>query len=370
MRTVFLYTIGQGTPLFERYGHTLLCVRDDAAQADQETGACTDYGVANATSAFDLVWGTLRGKPIFVATAVTEQLALEVFRGEGRSIERQRLPLDAARAESLAHTLEEQTRTGWTFAYHPREANCASYPRDLIDGAVLGKLKAEALAHPITPDPDLATYRSQFEAGLSGHVFELSVGALISGTPADPVPDGWQTMYQPERLRDGVAQYLGAPAEPVAARVDHPLPTSPSIGRGVLLVLGIALYVLARRMQRIRAARSVLGLVLGVPALCLDALASISVWPEFSHNWVLLLLWPTDLALPFLRQRTLLIYAKARIGVALLLALAELAGVIRQPILPIALFAALPMIGILLAHRKPAVGSESAPSVSAATSSS
>ncbi|RYZ64558.1 MAG: hypothetical protein EOP08_08740 [Proteobacteria bacterium] len=92
-------------------------------------------------------------------------------------------------------------------------------------------------------------------------------------------------------------------------------------------------------------------LALGVPALLLDLLALVSVWPEFSHNWVLLLLWPTDLALPWLRERALLGYVKARIAVAAVLAAAELVGLVHQPILPVALFAALPMLGMLLAHR-------------------
>ncbi len=350
MRTVFLYTIGPGTPLFERYGHTLLCVRDGDVEA---SGTCTDYGVANATSASDLIWGTLRGKPQFVATAVTEQLALDTFRGEGRAIERQRLPLDEAQTTQLSQALEAHMQSGWAYAYHPRESNCSSHPRDLIDAATQGAFQREALARTIPPDPDLATYRSQFEAGLSGHLFELSVGALISGTPADPIPDGWQTMYQPERLRDGAATYLGAPVEQVAARIDHPLPTSPSIGRASLLLLGLGLYLLARRTTRMRAARPLIGAVLGSMALFLHALALISVWPEFSRNWVLLLLWPTDLALPWLRERALLGYAKLRLGVCATLALAELVGVIHQPILPVALLAGLPMLGLLLALRAP-----------------
>lgn len=349
MRRVFLYTIGPGTPLFERYGHTLLCTRE--AAGEEESGTCTDYGVSNAPSGLDLVWGTLRGKPTFVATGVTEQLALASFRGQGRAIDRQELPLDEAAASTLAGTLASQVASGWSYAYHPRESNCASHPRDLIDGAFGGRLHAEALARPLPVDPDLATYRSQFEAGLSGHVLELGIGALIAGTPADPIPDAWQTMYQPERLRDGVTSYLGAPVTSIATRVDHPLPTSPSIGRGALLVLGLAAYAVARRMHRFSWALGALAVLLGVPALLVDLLALISVWPEFSHNWVLLLLWPTDLALPWLRERALLAYAKVRIGVAALLAAGELVSVIHQPILPVALFAALPMLGIVLAHR-------------------
>ncbi len=351
MRRVVLYTIGQGTPLFERYGHTLLCVQDTDSTA-AESGTCTDFGVSNATGVADLAWGTLRGRPMFVATAVPERIALDTFRGEGRSIDRQMLPLEPAAADELAHTLQQRVETGWSYAYHPRLSNCASHPRDLIEAASNGSLRREAEAHPREPNPDLARYRDQFEAGLSGHLGELVIAELVAGTPAEAKPNAWETMYQPDQLRDGVATYLGAPVESVAARVDHPLPTSPSIGRGVLFVLAVVLYAIGVRMHRLHGARFGIGLALGLPALVLDALAAVSVWPELSHNWVLALLWPTDLALPWLRGRALLAYAKIRIAVAALIAVGELAGVVAQPILPVAALAALPMIGILIAHGK------------------
>ena len=350
MRRVVLYTIGQGTPLFERYGHTLLCVQDTAAP--EESGTCTDYGVSNATGVADLAWGTLRGHEMFVATSVPESVALQVFRGEGRAIDRQVLPLEQAQADNLADMLQRQVETGWKYAYHPRLSNCASHPRDLIGIASGGKLRLEAEANGIEPNPDLARYRDQFEAGLSGHLGELTIAAFVAGTPADPKPGPWDTMYQPEQLRDGVAKYLGAPVESVAARVDRPLPTSPSIGRGAILVVAIGLYALAVRMHRLRFARFVVALALGVPALVLEFLALVSVWPEFSHNWVLALLWPTDLALPWMRERVLTTYAKVRIAVAALVALGELASLVAQPILPIAALAALPMIGVLAAQRQ------------------
>lgn len=350
MRRVVLYTIGQGTPLFERYGHTLLCAQDDAAPA--ESGTCTDFGVSNATGVADLAWGTLRGHAMFVATAVPEKVALDTFRGEGRSIDRQVLPLAPAEAENLASTLQQRVETGWSYAYHPRLSNCASHPRDLVGLASNGKLRLEAEAHPREVHPDLARYRDQFEAGLSGHLGELVIAELVAGTPAEPVPNAWDTMYQPDQLRDGVAAYLGAPVESVAVRVDHPLPTSPSIGRGAILLLAVGLYALGARMHRLQFARFVIGLALGLPALALEVLAAVSVWPEFSHNWVLALLWPTDLALPWLREGALLTYARVRIGVAALVVVGELVGLVAQPILPVAALAALPMIGILIAHKK------------------
>jgi hypothetical protein len=350
MRRVLLYTIGQGTPLFERYGHTLLCVQD--TPDIEESGTCTDFGVSNAKGVVDLAWGTLRGHEMFVATAVPEKIALDTFRGEGRSIDRQVLPLEPTDIDNLAATLQHQVESGWSYAYHPRLSNCASHPRDLIGIASSGTLRLEAEAHPLEANPDLARYRDQFEAGLSGHLGELMIAEVVAGTPAEPRPTAWETMYQPDRLRDGVAKYLGAPVESIAVRVDHPLPTSPSIGRGAFLALAVVLYALAVRMHRLQFARFVIGLVLGVPALALELLAAVSVWPEFSHNWVLALLWPTDLALPWMRTRTLMGYARVRVAVAALVALGELAGVVAQPILPIALLAALPMIGILIAHRK------------------
>ncbi len=349
MRRVVLYTIGQGTPLFERFGHTLLCVQH--VGAPDESGLCTDYGVSNASSLFNLAWGTLRGREMFVATAVPENVALSLFRGQGRAIDRQVLPLDDAQADHLADMLQRQVESGWSYAYHPRTSNCASHPRDLIGIASGGKLRIESEIHGIEPHPDMAHYRDQFEAGLSGHLGELMVAAFVTGTSADGKPNAWDAMYLPEALRDGVATYLGASTESVATRVDRPLPTSPSIGRGAIVVLAFALYALASRMHRLHFARFVVAFMLGVPALVMDFFALVSSYPEFIQNWVTALVWPSDLVLPWLRGRALTIYATVRVAVAAAIALGELVGVISQPILPIAAYVALPMLGVLAAQR-------------------
>ena len=363
MRKVLLYTVGQGYPLFERYGHTLLCVRESGeATAEEmspsalETGRCIDYGVSDAKSGSALVWGTLRGEPMFVATEVAEKVALDSFRGEGRSIERQELALEPAQSEALADLLLADIEHGFRYAYDPRLANCASYPRDRIDQAVGGQLKAEALARPLPVDPQLARYRDQLEAGLSGHTFELTVAVLIAGTPADPEPDAWATMYQPERLRDGVARYLKSPVEMVAARVDHPLPTSTVLGHGVFVLLALLFGWRFGKGAPGRWALGAYAALLGILALCMDFLALLSVWSELSHNWVLALLWPTDVLLPWMKPRILLHYARFKVAVCALIALGELLFVVHQPILAVAAFAGLPMLSLLLAARRATQG--------------
>jgi hypothetical protein len=133
------------------------------------------------------------------------------------------------------------------------------------------------------------------------------------------------------------------------------LPTSPIIGRVALLILGVALWGLVRSPVGMRRALVGVALVLGGMALIADVVALVVVWPEFRHNWALALLLPTDLALPFLAPRSLATYARARAGMAGLVLLLEIVGVVSQPILPVALLVFLPMVAIDRSARKAAL---------------
>ncbi len=106
-RIVELYTIGEGPYLYARYGHSLLCVMDaatvvpganekSARLAKDVVGDCYDFGVPRADVADGMFWHSYRGKPIFITAKIPLQVVLDTFRGQDRTIERQRLPLGAA----------------------------------------------------------------------------------------------------------------------------------------------------------------------------------------------------------------------------------------------------------------------------------
>lgn len=357
-RTIDLVTVGEGDELYSAFGHTLVCARDAAAKPEARSGRCWDYGVADAPDAFSVMWSSIRGRPAFTTIEVPEATALGFFEGQGRRIERQTLPLSAAETDALVARLEADVSTHFAYAYHPYFANCSTQLRDRIDAATGGRLRAGVEGRK-------DSFRMLMEQGLSGRLFQLGGIALFLGEPNERVPDAWERMFLPEALRDGVTVRFDAPPEQIAEHVAVVLPTSTSVGRLGLLVLGLALAGIVRfaaRRGRPRVGVALVGVVLGALGLAAATLALASTWPELSRNPNLLALWPTDLFLawlPFTWRRR---YARVRIASCALLALLEITSIVSQPVLTTAALVLLPMLAVarLAAPRGAAVAAPQA----------
>ena len=192
------------------------------------------------------------------------------------------------------------------------------------------------------------------EAGLTGRMFELMGVALILGPSSDRAPNGWEVMFLPEGLRDGVAERLGVKAEALAERQAVILPTTAAAGRMALFLLAVVMFLAVRlgaRTNRLPLAARAVGIVLGLVALAIDATALASSWTEFSRNWCLLVLLPTDLALGWLTGEVRRNYVRVRLAGVLVVALLELASVVSQPMLASVALVALPFAGLLGALR-------------------
>lgn len=347
-----LYTIGAGDYFYARFGHTLLCVRPAGSDVTALEASCYDYGVPSRQEFFSIGWGAVRNRVDFVPVIVPEKVVIDFFKGQGRSVERQHIPLMPDEAVEVARRLESDVERKVGYAYHPYWRNCTSALRDHLDAATKGRLRAG----PFTPAP--GKFREIFEEGLSGRLVELTLMALVLGSPEnnrEPTP--WESMFLPTNLRDGVRDRLGAPIEKLAERQAVILPTSRAIGRIALFFLAFVLFVSIRislRRKRLRAGLWVAGITLGSLGTFVAIVSALVAWPEIRNNWALLLLLPTDFALPFLleRKKLLVVYARVRIGVALLLAVLELASVVAQPVLPLVALVLFPFVGILGALRQ------------------
>lgn len=343
---VDLLTVGPHDALASRFGHSLLCVR--TVDADEpEKGRCFDYGVADRDDMVHAVWTSLRSTPSFIPVAVFEHKAIEFFKGQGRGIERQRLPLTTDEAARLVRALEDDVNGKRAFAYHPYFANCSTRLRDHIDAATNGRLR---------PGPSQIPpggFRDYMEEGHSGRLGILLAMALYLGETNDHHPTPWEAMLLPTVLRDGVAERFQVQPEKVSDRVAHVLPTSRAAGRIAVIALAFVLFSVSRflaRRRKVGLGLRLVGGTLGVLAVSVELAALVSAWPEIRQNWALLLLLPTDLALPFLGRR-LPLYVKARLGMAALFALLEIVGVIHQPMLHLVALVALPLGGLLSAIR-------------------
>lgn len=347
-KTVDLYTIGPGDYFYARYGHSVLCARDAGSDPTQPTARCYDYGVPDREDFWHIGWTAIRAQPAFVPVVVEERIVLDFFKGQGRSIDRQHLPLTAEEATRLVDRMDREVRERWAYAYHPYWANCTTALRDRIDDATGGRLR------PGRATPATARFREIMEEGLSGRLGELTLLAITLGPQNDRIPNGWEVMFTPTGLQGGIQERLGAPIEKLEDRKAVILPTSRAVGRIALFALAFVLFATVRlfaRRGKIRRALFALAFVLGGLGCFTALVASLVVWTEITHNWALALLVPTDLALPWLPRRWLVGYARARIAIALVLGGLELVGVISQPLLPLVALVVLPLAGMLGALR-------------------
>jgi hypothetical protein len=350
---VDLYTIGPAASFPTRFGHSLLCVRE----GDAGDATCYDYGVPDRSELVHMGWTASRGIPSFVPVKVSENFALGFFRSQQRQIERQRLPLGEDEAKKLAAALDDDVASGRAYAYHPYWANCATKLRDHLDAATNGRLRPGPASIPT------GTFREYSEEGNSGRIELLTPMALFLGEESDRTPTPWEAMFLPALLRDGVADRFGVPPEKIAERIQATVPTSRAVGRIVIAFVALVVFALIRiaaRRRRLDRALQIAGFVLGGTAVLVDMVSALVVWPEVSHNWALALLLPTDLALLFpsvvaRSPRVLSGYLKVRLGMAAAAAVLEIAGVAHQPLLPLALFVALPLAGLLTALRDSSV---------------
>lgn len=350
--TIDLYTVGAGDYFYARFGHSILCVRPGGSDIAKLEASCYDYGVPSRPEFFSIGWGAVRNHVDFIPIVVPEKTAVDFFKDQGRSVERQHIPLMPDEAAALAKRLQDDVDHKVGYAYHPYWRNCTTPLRDHLDAATKGRLHPG----PFTPAP--GNFREIFEEGLSGRLGELTLMALLLGNPENNrTPTGWESMFLPMNLRDGVRDRLGAPIEQLAERQAVILPTSRAIGRVFLFFVAFALFVsirIALRRKRLAAGIWMAAVTLGLLGTFIAIVSALVAWPEIKNNWALLLLVPTDFALPFMMKKSkklLVGYTRIRIGIALLLAVLEFAGVIAQPVLPLVALVLFPFVGLLGALR-------------------
>ena len=359
--TVDLYTIGPHSDFPSRLGHAILCVRD-AGHDDPEHGHCYDYGVSESQDMIEVGWTSMRGLAAFRPIVVDEPTVLHVFMDmQGRQVERQRLPLSREETLALVTSLDREVNDKVSYAYHPYWANCTTKIRDRIDAATGGKLHGVPTSLPPT------TLREYFEEGHSGHLGILTAMAIYLGEGNDRVPTPWEAMLLPAVLRDAVTERFGAKPEQVSERMAIILPTSRALGKIAIFVMALALFLVVRllaRKNRMPLALGVVGGVLGTLAISVELFSALVTWTEISHNWALLLFFPTDFALPWMAKaknpKLLPLYLKARVGVAAAMAVLEIANVAHQPMLPLVALVALPCLGLLSALKERVIAAESA----------
>lgn len=337
--TVELYTFGRGELIFEKFGHTALCL--DYAEPERET-TCFNYGVTDFTiPGATLTWRFIRGKQVFFVEPIPLSGMMRFYKHEDRTIWRQSLPLTPEQARAAeAKLLGDLDPKKGSYIYDHFVDNCTTRLRDIIDAGSGGKLKVDSGgAFPLT-------FRQMGRRGLAELPPLIAFADFALGRYLDQRPTVWLAMFHPFVLRDEVAARFDAPAELLYERRGPPIPEDGPTDRGWALLIGLGLMAplaLARWRGRFERAAIAIGAIpAGLLGLLLWTLAIISTIPSVRWNEALLLYLPFDLALPFLgaarRQR----YARVRLGMVVVVSLARAVGLFHQPLwIPIAIAFAL-----------------------------
>ena len=354
---IVLYTMGTGELVFEKWGHSAVCV--EYARSRPQS-ICYNYGATDFTSTARVVWDFVRGKALFWVSRDYPEDMIRRYMGYDRSLWRQVLPFTDEQALRAASTLAEAARPeNRGYIYHHFFDNCSTRVRDIIDQVTDGELRRDT-DHVLGP-----TYRDYSREGFAEMTWGLLGTDYLLARQADEQPTLWQAMFLPDFLRDHVAGRFGVEPEPIYHRRGPPFSRDPGLG-GRPLLFGIAVFLalmvgLARWLGRLeRLAVAVALLPSFLLSLVVWGLPIISSIEALRYNELLLVYVPVDLAVVFLDGPRRHRYAQLRIvwlaGVSLLAAI----GVFTQPLWgPIVLvFAPLAVIAApTFPHRARASGS-------------
>lgn len=337
---VELVTMGIGALIWERHGHIALCLRYHNPTKD----VCYNYGIADFHKPLSMAWGFFRGTRSFWVGKMRADQMLWIYERADRTIWYQPLPLTADQKQKVIAKLElDILDANRYYAYDHFDDNCTTRVRDIIDDATGGALRS------MTEPTDGKTFRDLARDGFFGMRVPLLITDVAMGRSTDRVPTYWERMFLPQYLREAVHKRWGL--EPYVAyerKGAPPLDDGPS-GR-VLFGLFLLLLTAPAWATRLWGRFQRTGLALAVvPYVFLGSvlwfLALISPLPYVRWNETCLILLPADiLLLGFLSAERRRRYARFRVGMLALLALFEIVGIVKAPLLAPILWPLIPCL--------------------------
>jgi len=344
---VDVLTFGIGDVIFERWGHTAICLR---YHQEENRPICFNYGVTDFADGSGLVWNFVRGNQEFWSEPSSTRTLVSFYADEDRDIWIQTLLIDEAQARAIEKRLwsdvDEDNRG---YIYDHFTDNCTTRIRDIIDDATGGALrKNSAVAYPLT-------LRQLGAPGLEETPLLLGATDFLLGRSMDAQLTIWEAMFHPDVLRKQLEVQLGVvPRVENAQQVKRAAYDGPT---GRMMWLGIALLftlLLGLGVWKVRVARGALiaaSLYLGLWGLIVYVAVILSTIPALRWNEVVCVLVPLDFMMPMLSREWRTRYARLRlVGLLLVSALCAL-GLLHQPLWIPILTAILPLSLIAFAER-------------------
>ena len=309
--SVFLVTFGPGDEIISWFGHSALVVRDTRLQHER----LYNYGMFSFDPTMLARFAT--GRLTFWVGEASVEGSLQFYREAGRDVRLIELNLPPSARAGLAKALAENIRPqNREYLYHHYFDNCATRPRDMIDRAVRGALKAAAATG------GRMTLREHTRRHSANSPMMSVLLDFLMNDEIDAKVTPWEEAFLPEELEaqvqrlhwdDGTGQKV-----PLAKRTwtyfkatrpqvpDSPPALLPLLGLGGLclgalsLVLASSRALSERRRQQLWGGLNVgVGLVAGLPGTVLFLMSvatnhSVTFWNEnlFLANPLTLLALP------------------------------------------------------------------------------
>jgi hypothetical protein len=370
--TVSLLTMGNGTEVWENFGHSAIWLHDNATGRD----TVFNWGVFNMRAPH-FILHFLQGLMMYAMGGDRLDQVLYAYRYWNRSVTAQELDLTDAQKDALVrliNTNAEPQNVYYRYDYFVE--NCATRPRDMLDKVLGGQLRIGADSSSGT------SYRYHALRLMQGNK-PLVLGVDIGlGEPSDKPITRWQEMFLPAKLHDWVAtrqvrdsagvMHPLVKSERMLFRADRPPEPKepPSFAwlwvAGVVLAAGFAgLGIAARRSRGARLTAGIVYSIWGAVAGILGLLLTL-LWTATDHRFAhanenLLLFNPlwlivaVTLPMAIVRRRAVQLSDRlllVMVGLSTIALLAHAVGLSRQSNLAIIGIGLLPALGLWYGERR------------------
>lgn len=192
--TISVLTYGPGSQPFDKFGHQAIRVRDAASDHDQVYNFGT-YGFSSAA----IIPKFLLGRFQYWLSRKSWTSATRSYIRKDRSIIEQELNLTPAQRLEIKQRLEENIKPeNRHYKYDYYLDNCATRVRDVIDGAIGGRLREASRA------PAPLTFRQHTQRlTADGLGFWLALN-VVMGPLIDRPIDRWEEMFLPAKVEEGL----------------------------------------------------------------------------------------------------------------------------------------------------------------------
>jgi hypothetical protein len=193
--TVYLLTFGQGSEVWELFGHNAIWIKDGAKGTDiTYNWGMFDFNQPNFLGRF------LTGDTRYWMEGIDLESTLQSYTQRNRSILAQQLNLTPPQRLQLKHALELNALPQNKFyRYDYYRDNCSTRLRDMLDRALGGQLQT-ATTTRMTSE----TYRTHTLRLTAGNLPLYAGIALGAGHPADKPISMWDEMFLPVRMANHV----------------------------------------------------------------------------------------------------------------------------------------------------------------------